>query len=61
MADPPLFSNSNRRDLQPGLIARDFDPPLPEDVARRVANHAAAEAAKAKKDRKKARKERGRL
>ena len=61
MADPPLFSNSNHRDLQPSLIAHDSDPPLLEDAARRAANRAMAEAAKAKKDRKKARKERGKL
>ena len=39
--------------MQPGLVARDSDPPLPEDAARRAANHAAAEAAKAKKEREK--------
>ena len=61
MADPPLFSDSKHRDLQPSLFAREFDPPLPEDTARRVVNHAAADAAKAKKERKKAKKERAKL
>ena len=51
MADPPLFSNYNRQDLQPGLIACDSDPPLLEDAVRRAANRATAEATKARKER----------
>jgi len=43
--------------LQPGLFTRDFNLPLLEDVARRAANHAVAETAKAKKERRKAKKE----
>lgn len=49
---------------QPGLIAHDANPLVPKDAARKVANRAVAEAAKAKKDRKKIRKaerERARL
>ena len=61
MADPSLFSNSKRQDLQPGLFARVFDPPLPEDAARRAANRTMAEAVNAKKERNKAKKERVKL
>ena len=61
MADPPLFSDSKRQDLQPGLFARVFDPPLPEDEARRAANRTVAEAVNAKKERNKAKKERVKL
>ena len=61
MADPPLFLDSKRQDLQPGLFARVFDPPLPEDAARRAANRAVAEAVNAKKERNKAKKERVKL
>ena len=53
MVDPPPFSDSKHRDLGPRHIARDFDPPLPEDTAQRAANRAIAEAAKAKKEQKK--------
>ena len=61
MADPPLFSDSKHQDLQPGLFARVFDPPLPEDEARRAANRTVAEAVNAKKERNKAKKERVKL
>ena len=61
MADPPLFSDSKRRDLQLGLFACESDPPLTEGAARRARNHVAAKAAKAKKELKKAKKERARL
>ena len=61
MANPPLLSNSNRWNLQPDLIAFDSDPPLPEDAARRAANYAMAKVAKAKKEWRKAKKERARL
>ena len=61
MANPPLFLDSKRRELQPGFFARESDPPLPEDVAKRAANRAVVEAAKAKKERKKMKKERVRL
>jgi len=47
--------------LQPGLFARVFDPPLPEDAARRAANRTMAEAVNAKKERNKAKKERVKL
>ena len=61
MANPPLFLDSKRRELQPGFFARESDPPLPEDVAWRAANRTTVEAAKAKKDQKKAKKERAKL
>jgi len=61
LGDPPLFSDSKSWDLQLGLFTHESDPPLPEDAARRAANHAAAEAAKVKKERKKAKKERAKL
>ena len=61
MADPPLFSDSKRQDLQPGLFARVSDPPLPEDVARRAVNRVVAEAVNAKKEQNKAKKERVKL
>ena len=53
MVEPPLLSDSKRWDLQPGLFARESNPPLPEDATRRAANRAAAEVAKARKERAK--------
>ena len=61
MANPPLFLDSKHRDLQPGLFAHNSDPQLPEDMARRAANRAVAEAVKARKERKKAKKEQAKL
>ena len=57
MADPPLFLDSKRRDLQPVLFTRESNLPLLEDVAKRAVNHATAEAAKVKKERKTVNKE----
>ena len=61
MANPPLFSDSKHRDLQPSLFAYKSDPPLLEDVARRAANRAMAKVTKARKEQKKAKKERVKL